>query len=561
MAKGAVIGALRVVLGADTAQFEKGMKQAQSRLSGFSSGMAKAAAGVAAAMAGMGAAFGVAVRGMLDDADKLSKLSQSIGVPIERLSALKYAAEQSGAQIDHLARLFRNFARNAQGAAASGAGAFSQALDSIGVAWRDAEGNFRRADEVMLDVADKFARMQDGAGKTALAMKIFGEEMGPKFIPMLNLGSEGIRQLTDEARQLGLVIDQQTGAAAERFSTALTVLGRVKDGIVTTITARLAPTFAMLAERMADAAKNSNAMKYAGDLLAMSLKGLLSAGTIVMAIFRELGRVVAAVAGAVVAIAQGEFSAAANLVKQHWSNAKEAVAGDMQFIRDLWAETTAQTAVATQQFQELTAAPVVQSTRAMADEMRAFHEAARNALWEIINSPTETFTEKMAAVEEAVRNGTISFQQFGQLTKRIQQENINQWHDLASNVASSLTTIFGKSKAASIAAAVINTAQAITKNLSAYPWPISAAMAALAAASGAAQIATIKSTNIGGGGKTPSVRGGSGGGTEPQQQALPSQTISVQGISPTQLFSGEAMRGLMEELLQRQRDGAHVVLA
>src|SRR5690606_5247958 len=145
----------------------------------------------------------------------------------------------------------------------------------------------------------------------------------------------------------------------------------------------------MLAERMVEATKNSNAMKYAGDLLAMSLKGLLSAGTLVAAIFRELGRVVAAVAGAVVAIAQGEFSAAANLVKQHWSNAKEAVSADMQFIKDLWAETTAQTAVSTQQFQELTAAPVVQSTRAMADEMRAFHEAARNALWEIINSPTE----------------------------------------------------------------------------------------------------------------------------------------------------------------------------
>src|SRR5690606_28119622 len=117
MAKGAVIGALRVVLGADTAQFEKGMKQAQSRLSGFSSGMAKAAAGVAAAMAGMGAAFGVAVRGMISEADKLTKLSRSIGVPVEQLSALKHAAELSGASVDQLGRLFRNVARNMQGAA------------------------------------------------------------------------------------------------------------------------------------------------------------------------------------------------------------------------------------------------------------------------------------------------------------------------------------------------------------------------------------------------------------------------------------------------------------
>src|SRR5690606_5047581 len=162
-------------------------------------------------------------------------------------------------------------------------------------------------------------------------MRIFGEEMGPRFVSMLNQGSAGITAMMEEARQLGLVIDQETGEAAERFADALDRMGKVQKGIVTTITARLAPTFAMLAVRLAEASKNSNAMRYASELLVISLKSLLTGGTIVMAIFRELGRTVAAVAGAIVAIAQGEFSAAARLVGQHWSNAKEAVADDLQF--------------------------------------------------------------------------------------------------------------------------------------------------------------------------------------------------------------------------------------
>lgn len=196
------------------------------------------------------------------------------------------------------------------------------------------------------------------------------------------------------------------------------------------------------------------------------------------------------------------------------------------------------------------------------EEFQMLHEVARATLDDIIYSPLETFTAKMQALEEALRNGTIGFREFGAMAERVQQDNMSNWDALASSAAGALTSIFGKSKGAAIAAAVINTAQAVTRNLAQYPWPFGAAMAALAAASGAAQIATIKSTNVGGGGKTPSVHGGSGGtAAEPQQAALPAQTLHVAGIAPGQFFKGEAMRELVEELLQFQRDGGRVVLA
>lgn len=560
MAKSAVIGALRVDLSIGTASFDKDLKRVQSGLAGLGKDFAKAAAAMAAAMTAAGAAVAVAMRGMAKEADALTKLSRSIGVPVEELSALKHAAELSGASVEQLGRLFRNVARNMQGAARAPS-AFSRALDSLGIAWRDAEGNFIRADKLMLAVADKFAQMEDGAGKTALAMKIFGEEMGPKFVSLLNQGSAGIRAMMEEARQLGLVIDQETGEAAERFNDALDKMGKVQKGIITQITARMAPTFAMLAERMAETAKQSNVMRYAGDLLAGTLKALLTGGTLVGAVFRELGRSVAAVAGAIVAIAQGEFSAAARLVGQHWSNAKEAVAADLAFIRDLWAETAAQTAVTTQQFQERTAAPIVQSTRAMANEMRAFNEAARRALYDVIEAPTETFQAKMAALEESVRRGTISFEEFQHRSRQLVEANENAWTSSAQAIGGALQTVFSKSKAANVAAAIMNTAAAITQALK-LPFPLNWAQAAAVAASGATQLAAIKSTNMGGGGRTPSVRGGSAaGGSEPQQAALPSQTLHVAGIAPGQLFKGEAIRELVGELLQFQRDGGRVILA
>jgi hypothetical protein len=130
-------------------------------------------------------------------------------------------------------------------------------------------------------------------------------------------------------------------------------------------------------------------------------------------------------------------------------------------------------------------------------------------------------------------------------------------HDLAS--ATALTTIFGKSKVAAIAAAVINTAQGITRNLAQYPQPIAGIMAAITAASGAAQIAAIKSTNMGGGGgSAPSA---SAGGSAEAAATPPGGVLTVEGLSVDRLLSGASAKGLAEMLLQYQRDGGQVVLA
>src|SRR5690606_17922491 len=141
---------------------------------------------------------------------------------------------------------FRNVARNMAGAT-KGPSDFSRALDALGVAWRDTQGNFRSADAIMLDVANRFEHMEDGATKTALAMRIFGEELGPKLINMLNQGSDGIRELTRDAERMGLVMGQKTTESAERLNDALTKMGAASRGVAMRITTALIPTLERLA--------------------------------------------------------------------------------------------------------------------------------------------------------------------------------------------------------------------------------------------------------------------------------------------------------------------------
>ena len=140
-------------------------------------------------------------------------------------------------------------------------------------------------------------------------------------------------------------------------------------------------------------------------------------------------------------------------------------------------------------------------------------------------------------------------------------------YDLLSTTSQVLTTLFSKSKAAAIASAMINTYQGVTKAIAEYPPPISYAMAAAQAALGFAQINAIRSTSSsGGGGAAPASAhaanpAASSSGSSGASAGGRGNTLYVQGFSADGFFSGEAVRGLAEKLLDYQRDGGKVVLA
>lgn len=122
---------------------------------------------------------------------------------------------------------------------------------------------------------------------------------------------------------------------------------------------------------------------------------------------------------------------------------------------------------------------------------------------------------------------------------------------------------FRIAKALSIAEAVINIAQGITKALSAYPPPLSYAMAAGVAAAGAIQIAAIRRAQPGSASSPPapsggggSGGGGGGGGGDGGGGFGRAVNITLQGQGG---FSREVVRELIERLGSEVRDGAKLI--
>ena len=198
------------------------------------------------------AAFGVGITALVMPVarvgDEFFKLSQKTGVTVEALTALDYAAKLSDVSTEGLTKALQRLSVALFDSRFEG-GEGGKALKSLGVAATDASGQIRPTEQVLLDLADKFSAMPDGADKAALAMKLFGKE-GLAIIPFLNQGREGIAGLMEEAQRLGLVMSEDVARASEVFNDNLTRLSAVFEGVQRQIGAAVIPVLADFTEQV-----------------------------------------------------------------------------------------------------------------------------------------------------------------------------------------------------------------------------------------------------------------------------------------------------------------------
>jgi TP901 family phage tail tape measure protein len=207
------------------------------------------AAAVAASMVAL-------VKKTADYGDELWKASQKTGIAVETLSGLKLAADKSDLSLGGLAMGMSRLSRLV--VEANRGGLEQQAvLQRIGVTATDTTGRMKPMDALMGEVSDKFKFMPDGVEKTAMAIDIFGKS-GMEMIPLLNLGSEGLKREREEAERLGLVMSGPTAQASEAFNDQLTTLKKSLLGVTVTVGTALMPVFQKIVEGVVDIVSGFN---------------------------------------------------------------------------------------------------------------------------------------------------------------------------------------------------------------------------------------------------------------------------------------------------------------
>lgn len=203
--------------------------------------------GAVAAVAVGGALFEMARR-TANAAEEFLKLSAQVGVSVHDLSALKFVAELNETSFEALTQGLRIFNRNIAEINPQGEKVV-ELLNRLGIETRTAGGEIRPTSDLLVELADRFKAMPDGAEKTALAMTLFGRA-GAALIPLLNQGSVEIARQTKLAEQLGVVMDDKAARAADNFGDQLVILKAALTGIQQQIGFAVIPTMTEYAVKM-----------------------------------------------------------------------------------------------------------------------------------------------------------------------------------------------------------------------------------------------------------------------------------------------------------------------
>ena len=183
-------------------------------------------------------------------ANAADKLAKQTGLTREQVQELGYAADQEHASLEELAKSIARLSR-AMLTSTQGTNEQSRAFDILGINVKDANGNLRSSVDVLLDIADRFKDMTNETEMTAVAMQLLGRS-GANLVPFLRMGGDEIRKLTQEARDLGYVMDEETVKALKALDDQLTATKAGFAGIGRQIASEVVPGYLKLADAAVD---------------------------------------------------------------------------------------------------------------------------------------------------------------------------------------------------------------------------------------------------------------------------------------------------------------------
>ena len=232
-------------------------------------GMGVAKIGLAAA--GAATALAALVKINTDFMDKLGKTASKLGIEVEFLQNMRFAAEQTGVKVEALDMGLQRFIRRAA-EAASGTGEAKRAFQQLGIQLKDGNGNLRDVELLMNDVADGIMNTSDSAEQVRLAFKFFDSE-GVSLVNTLKNGSKGLQDFKTEAENLGLIISKESIAKAEMFADSLNILKKQFTAITANLTAAFIPIMqdasTALSEMMTELKGNDDDFEQFGKAMAL----------------------------------------------------------------------------------------------------------------------------------------------------------------------------------------------------------------------------------------------------------------------------------------------------
>lgn len=210
-----------------------------STISAFK-GIAVVAGAATAAVSGYYATAMKLANVAMDQAAK-ARTGARLGFGIEAYQELGYAASKVGVDVENFDKSMSRFRMN-MAKANLGTGPLANELKLMGydVPKTMANLNKMKPEEQLMKMSEFMKSLPDDATRTRMAIELFGKE-GMKMMTFMKLGKDGLQGFRNEAKDLGLVLSEDTVKQATEYGKAKKIFGQVWKGAEMTVGAALLP--------------------------------------------------------------------------------------------------------------------------------------------------------------------------------------------------------------------------------------------------------------------------------------------------------------------------------
>ena len=180
-------------------------------------GMKSMSAGSVAALGAIAAAVAAAIKALKElhdmtlqeaaNMDELVVQGMVTGLSAKTMQELQYAEELIDVSVDTITGSLTKLTRN-MASAQAGNEDLTEAFRDLGVSIQDSNGHLRSAEDVFFDLIDALGGIDNQAERDAVTMQLMGKS-AQDLNPLIIQGSDAMRELAEEAHQVGYVLGEE----------------------------------------------------------------------------------------------------------------------------------------------------------------------------------------------------------------------------------------------------------------------------------------------------------------------------------------------------------------
>ncbi|MGH6895775.1 MAG: hypothetical protein ACREJ5_04410 [Geminicoccaceae bacterium] len=251
-----LIGDAVLQLRTDGARLDRGIRRGRQQAQDLDRRFRLTSRNIVGSISRIGAAFGVAfgattvvglITGTAAALDEVVKAADRVGVTVEALQELRFAAQLAGVDSRTLDTALQRFGRRVA-EAAQGTGELRDTLLQYNIEVRDSNGQMRTQEEILGDLANAIKGAESEQERLRISFKAFDSE-GAALVEMMRQGEAGLERFRRQARETGSVVSNETARAFVDFNDEITVMiASIRGALVPVLENVLTPALRTLSD-------------------------------------------------------------------------------------------------------------------------------------------------------------------------------------------------------------------------------------------------------------------------------------------------------------------------